>query len=213
MPHKTLPPLYSIWQGMLRRCRTPTHKQWADYGGRGIRVCDEWTTYANFERDMLPRPPGGTLERLDVNGNYEPGNCVWATRKEQQRNQRRTIMVTFEGVTYKAIELSEKSGLKVDTIVKRASQGMTLAAAMQKRYYINPKNTRAAIAKRVANQLAKTHCKHGHPLTPENTGITASGWRYCRHCHRLKVARQQAAKKAKLTATPSQLESRGIGSP
>lgn len=196
MPFKTPPPLYSVWMSMKARCFNPKAKQWADYGGRGILVCDAWMTYANFERDMLPRPKGYSIERIDTNGHYEKSNCRWATRKEQQRNQRRTIWVTIEGQQFKAIELAEKSGLKVDTIVKRAAAGMTYKKLMAKTYYINPSNTRAATERRVANQRAKTHCKRGHEWSSENTGRQKGGARYCRRCHNLKVQRQRARKRA-----------------
>lgn len=198
MPFKKLPPLYSVWQGMKRRCLNPSFKQFADYGGRGIKICDAWMTYATFERDMLPRPKGRTIERKDPNGDYEPDNCRWATRKEQMRNQRRTIYVTIEGQRYKAIDLAEKSGLKVDTIVKRAELGLDFAAATKKTRYPSRHGWRAAVAVRVANQLARTHCKHGHELTEENTYRTPQGYRTCRKCHSLKVQRQQERKRAAL---------------
>ena len=73
---------------MLERCTNPKKDNFADYGGRGIKVCDRWRRYKNFLADMGKRPPGMTLDRIDVNGNYEAGNCRWATASEQRRNQR-----------------------------------------------------------------------------------------------------------------------------
>lgn len=183
---------------MRDRCHNPNFKQWKDYGGRGITICKEWDDYRVFERDMSPRPAGTSLERIKTDGNYEPSNCRWATAKEQQRNQRRTIFVTIEGVRYKAIELAEISGLKVDTIVKRAKEGMTYDKLIQKTYYINPQNTRRAIAARVAKQKAQTHCKRGHAWIPENIRYTTKGQRYCRLCDNENARTLRLRKQAEL---------------
>lgn len=79
---------YNSWHAMLRRCYDPEHPQYADWGGRGIRVCARWHEYPNFLADMGTRPTGRTLDRKDNEGDYEPGNCRWATPKEQQANRR-----------------------------------------------------------------------------------------------------------------------------
>jgi hypothetical protein len=73
---------------MRNRCQNASHKQYADYGGRGIKVHEPWTLFENFLADMGERPEGKTLDRIDVNGNYEPSNCRWATQKEQSLNKR-----------------------------------------------------------------------------------------------------------------------------
>jgi hypothetical protein len=80
--------IYYTWRTMLARCHTPTSGAFADYGGRGIIVCDRWHTFKNFLADMKEPLPGLSLERMDTNGNYEPANCRWATNKDQQRNKR-----------------------------------------------------------------------------------------------------------------------------
>lgn len=80
---------YVAWRSMRQRCENPKHKSYSLYGARGIRVCPRWREFPNFLADMGEKPRGLTLERINTNGNYEPGNCKWATWSEQRLNQRR----------------------------------------------------------------------------------------------------------------------------
>lgn len=103
---------------MLRRCENPNEPAYPNYGGRGIKVCERWKSFENFRADMGARPDGMTIERNDVDGDYEPGNCRWATMREQQGNRRDTIRIAIGdriqplkvwceelGVAYKKVHL------------------------------------------------------------------------------------------------------------
>jgi hypothetical protein len=192
MPFRNPHPLYTIWQGMRRRCRTPSNNAWANYGGRGITICPEWDSFSRFVADMGPRPTNlHSIDRIDCDGNYEPGNCRWATRKQQQRNQRCTRHVVVEGKTYIAAELQEQYGIKSDTIVKRAAAGAPFDRVVSReRLLVAEPTWQGAVKARIAKQLARTHCKNGHPWSLENTAYYSKG-RYCRICNREKESRRR----------------------
>jgi len=82
-------PTYTSWRHMKRRCLATNSNKWHLYGGRGIKVCNRWLDFINFLEDMGVRPEGTTLDRIDPNGDYEPGNVRWATSAEQAKNKRR----------------------------------------------------------------------------------------------------------------------------
>ena len=197
MPFKHKPPFYNVWQSMRDRCSNPRAKQFSDYGGRGIRVCDRWqNSYANFAADMGPRPDGFSLDRIDNDGDYAPGNCRWADRKTQQRNQRRAVYVVIEGIRHRAIELADASGLKVDTIVKRAGQGLSLGDVLDPAKRVFREGLALGGLATGAKKRAATHCAKGHEFTDANTHITPQGWRRCRACHNAKMRRLNAAKRS-----------------
>lgn len=195
MPFKNPHPLYNVWMSMKDRCRNPRNIQYADYGGRGISVCDRWmASFAAFAADMGERPAGTSLDRIDNNGNYEPGNCRWATRREQQRNQRRAVFVEIEGVRHRAIELAELAGVKTDTILDRAARGLpydqVVSQTAHKPDYA--KLIPIVVERAKATKAAKTHCRRGHEYNEKNTHINSHGWRVCRVCAAAKEARRRA---------------------
>ncbi len=88
---------HKSWLAMMGRCMTSSDGSYARYGGRGITVCERWQTFVNFREDMGERPSTDhSIERVLVDGNYEPGNCRWATSVEQRRNKRNTVLEVHE---------------------------------------------------------------------------------------------------------------------
>lgn len=123
---------YIIWGLMKARCKNKNNPRWSDYGGRGIVLCDRWEMFENFFADMGEAPEGMSIDRIDNNGNYEPGNCRWATRKEQSRNKRTNRMVTANGKTMCVVEWSEETGINRHTIGRRLRNGWSDHDAVQK---------------------------------------------------------------------------------
>lgn len=113
-------PLYRIWAGILRRCDNPNEAGFERYGGRGITMCERWRDYVNFKQDMADGYASGlSIERINNAGNYEPGNCRWATASEQARNRRSSFMITYRGETRTVIEWGEVLGIPWARIQQR----------------------------------------------------------------------------------------------
>lgn len=108
---------------MQQRCDNPNGHEFHNYGGRGIRVCDRWRDFSMFLADMGERPDGMTLDRVDNNADYEPGNCRWATSKRQGRNKRCVRFVVFKGRRMAIIDLAEELGICVVTLKGRIDRG------------------------------------------------------------------------------------------
>ena len=128
--------VYNSWRGMKDRCYNEKHSSYADYGGRGITVCEEWRNsfesfrdwaYANGYNDDL------TIDRIDPNGNYEPSNCRWATKTQQARNTRRCKKIEFNGETHNLSEWAQLIGVSYRTLYHRIfSYHMPIEKALTK---------------------------------------------------------------------------------
>jgi hypothetical protein len=114
--------LYTIWKGIHNRCRDINNKT---YGGRGISVCEEWSQYIPFAKWALRNgySKNLTLDRIDVDGDYEPFNCRWATVKEQMNNRRNNRVINVEGKEYTLSELADLVGIKKTTLRARLNSG------------------------------------------------------------------------------------------
>lgn len=120
-------PEYRIWQGMKSRCHSPTEQTFSYYGGRGIVVCERWRqSFKAFIEDVGRRPSNEhTIERIDNDGNYEPGNVKWATHAEQVLNRRTTLKLTLHDQTKPLVEWAEITGIPYETLRSRIRDGWT----------------------------------------------------------------------------------------
>lgn len=133
--------LYSVWIDMRRRCSDPKDRNYKNYGGRGISVCDEWATdYSAFREwavsagyDELAARGVSTLDRIDVNGNYEPVNCRWVNSKTQCNNKRNNVSITYDGKTMTATEWSRYLGFSRNLVWKRLNAGWSVERALTKK--------------------------------------------------------------------------------
>lgn len=120
-------PEKQIWRGIKYRCLNPRSTSFRYYGARGITICEEWkNSFQAFFSHVGRRPvPGLTIERIDNNGHYEPGNVKWGTRREQARNSRRNVQITIAGETRLLIDWARAFGIDQSKIQKRVGRGLT----------------------------------------------------------------------------------------
>lgn len=127
---KTNTRLYSILQGMKTRCYNKNHQSYKHYGGRGIKICDAWLNdFMNFYNWAYNNGYDNslTIDRIDVNGNYEPSNCRWITHEEQQKNRRDSIQLTYNGKTQTIKDWSDDLGINAVTIYYRHKKGYSIS--------------------------------------------------------------------------------------
>lgn len=129
---------YTIWIGMKVRCYNPKAINFHEYGGRGIIVCDEWRDdFSAFLRDVGPRPGRGySIDRIDNDGNYEPGNVRWVTMRQQSNNTRRNVRLTHDGKTLTFAQWARELGINVNTIKKRYYDCRPIEEVLSREYLI-----------------------------------------------------------------------------
>jgi hypothetical protein len=123
--------IYNIWSKLKSRCLNPKDKLYKYYGGRGITVCDKWLTFEGFWEDMQEGYSDElTIDRMDVNGNYENPNCRWATMKEQNRNRRTTRYLTYSGETKSVAYFAEKYNIDLGVLYWRLNKDWAIEKAL-----------------------------------------------------------------------------------
>jgi hypothetical protein len=124
---------YGVWIGMRMRCGNPNSTSYALYGGRGIAVCDRWqASFEDFYKDMGPRPsPQHSLDRINVDGNYDPSNCRWSTKMEQCNNKRTNHLYELGGETRTVAAWARHYGVRQGLVRVRLCQGWTIGDALQ----------------------------------------------------------------------------------
>jgi hypothetical protein len=120
---KQHPKEYRSWASAVQRCSNPNNHAFHLYGGRGIRVCEQWSSFVNFFKDMGLRPENTSLDRIDNNKGYEPGNCRWATRQQQSDNRYNIRVLTYNGKTQTLREWSAETGISLNTMRQRVVAG------------------------------------------------------------------------------------------
>lgn len=126
-------PTYKSWRGMKDRCLNPDDGHYKNYKGRGITFCERWLSFENFLADMGEKPEGKTLDRFpDNNGNYEPGNCRWATALEQHNNTRRTSFIELDGQRHSVTEWARLLKIGKETIRHRLWRGLPAEQILSK---------------------------------------------------------------------------------
>lgn len=130
--------LYHIWMGMRQRCHNPNNHAYKDYGGRGISVFQEWEDYDVFKQWAFENGYSSnlTIERKNVNGNYEPSNCCWIPQKLQPRNTRKTVYFDFDNGEHSIVEWAEITGLKRATLYTRKKRGYTNKSDLLSKFHL-----------------------------------------------------------------------------
>lgn len=121
---------WNAWRSMRKRCNDPDDASYARYGGRGISICSDWSSFEHFLADMGEAPMGRSLDRIDNDGNYEPGNCRWATITQQNRNTSTNRRLTHNGETRTVTEWAVRLGMTKATLFHRLDQGWSAERAL-----------------------------------------------------------------------------------
>lgn len=124
-------PAYNSWSAMHTRCENRNRKDWPRYGGRGIVVCERWRVFENFVEDMPNRPYGTSIDRIDNDGNYEPGNCRWATPVVQRNNSSTVRKFDYRGERLTITQFSQKYNLRASLVRGRIRKGWDIKDAIE----------------------------------------------------------------------------------
>lgn len=123
--------MYIVWRAMFWRCENASRRDFKNYGGRGIKVCQRWHSFDCFVADMGIRPSEKhSIDRIDVNGDYEPGNCRWATTTEQANNKRTSRFLAFDGREMTVSQWAREVGIGNDTLRLRLAKGWSIERAL-----------------------------------------------------------------------------------
>ena len=123
--NQTGTPLFNVWRNIKERCTNENYRSYDNYGGRGIQICEEWQEFENFCKWAMENgyKKGLSIDRIDVNGNYEPNNCRWVTAKAQARNRRNTVFIIFNGVRKSISDWADELNVPKNTLYGRYSRG------------------------------------------------------------------------------------------
>jgi hypothetical protein len=122
---------YLVWKSMRNRCRNPNNKDFRYYGGRGISICERWNDFWLFAKDMGPRPTSKhEIDRINNEGNYEPGNCKWSTRTEQLQHTRRNVYIQYGGTKLTLSCWAKKLGIAIETLRERFKREWPIEVAL-----------------------------------------------------------------------------------
>jgi hypothetical protein len=187
-PNRKGSPEYRAWLGMRGRCTNEKLVSWKYYGARGIRVCKRWDSFECFLADMGTKPtPRHSLDRINNDGNYEPGNCRWATPSQQSRNRR------FENVGVKPVDLTGKKFHRLTATTMISSQGGAkwlcicecgrMISVFASNLVRGHSKSCGCYKSEVLKKPKVTHCARGHLYNSENTGLVGIH-RFCRLCAR-----------------------------
>ena len=131
----TQSPIYNIWSNMKCRCLNRNDAQYKDYGGRGILICKAWLdSFETFLSDMGEKPEGLSIDRIDNNGNYEPNNCRWSDRYEQNNNARSNVKITYKGKTLNMAQWARELNINKGTLRSRLNAGWSTEKAFGSRW-------------------------------------------------------------------------------
>lgn len=167
-------PEYQVWCKIKARCCNPNDIGYENYGGRGIKICDRWLhSFADFIQDLGERPSNDhSIDRVDVNGDYEPSNCRWALPDVQHNNKRNSVLLEWNGLKLTPAQWGRKLNIRAGVIRDRIQRGWSISKALSEPVKLNSNET-----------ALRTCCGNGHPY-PENPTRRSNGSRACAQCDR-----------------------------